>query len=285
MAFGPASLLSGSGGGGAVISEAVAAALSTLAVIPQGGASSAGRGTVYPYRPALWKKKALYSVTVPASSTAAAYDSNGVLRTTTTASTIYVFDAVLSGGHTESETITQHPIQTGANIADHAFSNAPQITLEIGMSDAMDSFTSGMWTGNTSKSVACWLTLKRLKDARVPLTLATRLDTYTNCLIASMQSPDTNRTRYGLRATVTFQKIFTADVATLSVSARPQTTDTSGNGVKQGAVPSAPVTQQHQLPSSFYTTITPSALKDSYGMVPNAGSWSSNSIASIPTGR
>ena len=89
------------------------------------------------------------------------------------------------------------------------------------MSDAMDSYIAGQWTGDNSKSVNTYQTLVDLAKARQPLTVTTRLNTYTNMVLASVSAPDTVETRFGLRASVVFEELFTGTVTSQQVSARP----------------------------------------------------------------
>src|SRR6202012_1869471 len=95
--------------------------------------------------------------------------------------------------------LTKKPIQTGYNISDNAVQVQPNIVLEIGMSDTMDQFQSGMGTGNASKSVSAFLTMQKLLQNRVLLTLATRLQTYQNVMLIKISAPEDSRTQYGLR--------------------------------------------------------------------------------------
>lgn len=259
--------------GGIIISEGVAAALAGISILPVRNTTPAPQGGVKPWRPPVWAKPALTSITVPAASTQPTIDGSGVMQTTIQASTMYVFDAVLKLNHMQSITKTSLPIQTGANISDHAYQNPATCILEIGMSDVMDAYSAGMWTAAASKSVAAWQTLLKLMKARVPLTLSTRLDVYTNVLIEKMEAPDDSRTRYGLRASITFSQIFTAITAQQTISARPQTTDLTGSGTVQGSTPSPTI-------SSLYNVLgidgTAGLDQSVDGVVPNAGAWTSN---------
>jgi hypothetical protein len=247
-----------------------------------------------PYRPTEWTTPALVSVTVPAT----------VAGKT---ATVYVFDAVLKLDHKRELQRTKHPIQASATspvaaISDHAFKDPARVTLEIGMSDAMESYAPGMWTSNASKSVSAFQTLVSLQDARALVTLTTRLATYGNMLVESIQPTESSKTLHGLRAVVVFSQIFLAQLSASEVansggssasgsnaseknvggfivadgqqvnatgtwgpsdSARPQTTDSSPLGTQQpGDVPDA-ITSQHE--------VAPSA-------VPGAGDWSSSNI-------
>lgn len=231
------------------------------------------------YRPSQWSQPALTVITVPSSSSstvdAGADPITGAARPTTSASSgsIYVFDAVFRTEHTQELRKTEHPVQTGASIVDHAYLLAPRVVMEIGMSDVMDSYQQGMWGGSTSKSVSAFQTLLTLQRNRTLFTLTTRLNNYANMLIDGIQSPDTAASLYGLKATVVLSGIFVASVDASGnsaetvgapVSARPDTTDSTQLGpVKGQPVPQA-LQQQHQI-------TTPSN-------IPGAGNWSSNKV-------
>jgi len=221
--------------------------------------------------------------------------------------TTYVFDAVLELEHDQRLEKTRHPVQTGADISSHAYLMPPRLVLFIGMSDAMDAYASGANNANTagsatpdnvtpfsgsstSKSVNAYQTLISLQLARQPLTVTTRLRTYANMLITSINPREDYKTIAGLRVRVEFEQIFTATTAVSAVtsplssltalSARPDATQQTGLGqVNPSAVPS--ITQrQFQYPP--VVAATPSgpvnAAIDVYNNVvnvPGAGFYSS----------
>ena len=59
----------------------------------------------------------------------------------------WFFDAFLSINHESKLTITDHPIQSGSSITDHAFLESRTLTFEIGMSDAAKDFVPGQFEG------------------------------------------------------------------------------------------------------------------------------------------
>jgi hypothetical protein len=122
----------------------------------------------------------------------------------------YFFDAYLKIDHDSSLRVTEHPVQTGANISDHAYLLPATVVMEIGMSDAMDAYESGMFQGDASKSVSAYKTLQRLQEERAPLTLVTRLRKYENMIVENVHAPDEAKSYYGLRATVLFKQIIMA---------------------------------------------------------------------------
>jgi hypothetical protein len=186
-------------------------------VQPDDGTTSSD-GSSGPYRPSQWGDTALYSITVPASSTSDA--------------TVLVFDAVLRSNQSQPVVPTEHPVQTGTNVSDHAIVKQARVTLEIGMSDAMDEFSPGMWGGGSTKSINAFQTLTSLKNNITLLTLTTRLASYTNMLIVDIQPHEDYTTLNALKATVLFQQMFLTSVTTVNTSARPETTDSISNGAQ-----------------------------------------------------
>lgn len=189
----------------------------------------------------------------------------------------YVFDAVFRILHRRTVRKTSHPVLTGANISDHAYNVPSTVTLEIGMSDAMASYQSGVWVGASTKSISAWQILKNLAQQKTLFNLATRLDTYYNMLIIDISSPDDNKTGHALRATVVLEELLAASIiSTPPLSAVPQTSGSTQNGVVQPNAPNSSQVQQYQIPSSQYQNV------QTYPQVPGAGSISSNNLGSLP---
>ena len=170
----------------------------------------------------------------------------------------FFFDAVLNVSTEHGATVTSHPVQTGANISDHMYLEPVQITMEIGMSDAMASIVRGQWTGAYTKSISAYRKLCELQAARIPFTVLTRLNQYPNMVIRSISVNDNANTLYGLRATVNLQQLILASVSTEKVSARGWI---SGGGANRGEV------QPREMPTS------------------QIGSWTGETVNGSQTGR
>lgn len=223
-----------------------------------------------PWSPPQWAQPALTMLTVPASS-------NSSTGQPAAAPTSYVFDAVFRVLHSRSIRKTQHPVLTGANVSDHAYVEPARVTLEVGMSDAMASFSAGVWVGWSTKSISAYQILKNLALNKTLFTLTTRLDTYSNMLIEHIDAPDENKTLHGLRATFTLGEIIAGGVtsANSSSSARPQTTGSNSSGTVQSTTPDPSAVSQHVLPSASY----PNA--PSFSPVPGSGNASSNNLGQL----
>lgn len=147
----------------------------------------------------------------------------------------YIFDAYFSINHESGLTITEHPVQSGANISDHAYMEAKTLIFEIGMSDVMQDTIGkdiSKFNGDSSsRSVNAYKILKQLQEERLPIEVITRLGTYKNMLIETISTQEDNKTTYGLRATVTLKEIFVVQVTTVKISERPHKSEETNEGV------------------------------------------------------
>lgn len=269
----------------------VTKALSNAAQTVVGEVVNTIASLVGPWRPPQWAKPAETSITVPgspfsqqSSGGAAAIGQIGqgtpgsnftfsvvdnVQQTSATPDIIYVFDAVLMLEHTQEIELTKHPVQSGANISDHAFIQPARLGLDIAMSDAMQSYTIGQWASAPSKGVSAYQTMLALELSRTPVTVKTRLNTYTNMVIIGIHSRDENKTNHGLRASITFEQVFMGSTNTQNASsARPQ--DTNSTGV--GSIPTTPV------PGPVTTNYLELPPAPDAPVVSGAGSYSSNPV-------
>ncbi|MDF2636577.1 MAG: hypothetical protein K0R78_3451 [Pelosinus sp.] len=145
----------------------------------------------------------------------------------------FFFDAILRVEHTTTLKSTEHPVQTGANIVDHAYVEPAIIVMEIGMSDAMASMVKNQFTVGDSRSVSAYRTLLELQRSRLPFRVHTRLNLYENMLIEEISAADDAKTQHSGRFTVTLKEIFVVEVSTTTVSAREHSTGQTNRGVQQ----------------------------------------------------
>jgi hypothetical protein len=198
------------------------------------------------YRPLNWANQPqLYSMTctlpAPTPSTGSNNNQSATTNPQTQSPTTYYFDATLRVEHTQELVCTEHPVQVGPAIVDHAYLRPARVVLEVGMSDAMQSFSSSQYTGGKSKSVSAYQTFKQIQSARVPITLSTRLDTYQNMVLEDVRGTEDSRTFRGFRGSLHFRQIISASVSQTTVSVRPDQTDSTNEGTK-GVLPVDPTT-------------------------------------------
>lgn len=156
----------------------------------------------------------------------------------------WFFDAYLKMTHTSRLQITDHPVQIGSALTDHAILKPRELTMEVGMSDVATSFVPGQFEDGYSRSVRAFQILKQLQELRVPIQVHTRLGLYENMLIEVLSAPDDYTTLEGLRATVTFREIIVAQVKTVQISARSTVTDTLNRGSPEPTTPNQSILKQ-----------------------------------------
>lgn len=153
----------------------------------------------------------------------------------------YFFDAFLNVNYTSELTITNHPVQNGANVSDHAYQEPVTIKMEILMSDSAvnydddtgaDSNSNSTFEGlGYTRSVGAYRLLRQLQKDRRVFTIGTRLEEFQNMMIESINVDDDVETLYGLKATVTLKQVFIANEKVVKASLRSQTTETTSTTV------------------------------------------------------
>lgn len=136
----------------------------------------------------------------------------------------FIFDAVFMTNHSANATVTQHPVQSGTSISDHAYMEPDEVSIDIGMTD-----TAASVSGGASHSVNAYTQLRAIMELRELVTLVTRLRTYRNMLITSISVPDDYRTMYALRASIVFQQINVVSVSTVTVQETVTSSKTTTN--------------------------------------------------------
>lgn len=134
------------------------------------------------------------------------------------------FDAVFNTSHAATVTVTSQPVQMGANIADHAYLEPDTVTMDIGMTDAATD-------ASPNHSVNAYNMLRAVMEEREPISLYTRLKSYTDMLVVSLSVEDDYKTATALRATVMLQKILMVNVATVQV--QQSVSSSKGGGTKK----------------------------------------------------
>jgi hypothetical protein len=180
---------------------------------------------------------------------------------------LMIFSMPIQAEHEQELVVTEHPVQSGASIADHAYLRPARLVLDVGMSDAMDAFFNpSTWTGAPTKSVSCYQTLLALQASRIPLQITTKLRTYQNMLIVNPFAQETKKTIAGLRVQISFQQIFMAKVVVPPASARPQDTNSTDLGQVNPQPPTSAQSSQNIIPyatvdlTAGSTTVTPTSL-------------------------
>ena len=166
---------------------------------------------------------------------------------------------VIRESHKDELTITEHPIQLGSPIADHAFKRPAELTIECAWSDSpparnlLDAAqnilsstrtASSVLTGEAStQSKAAYALLRGLQDNRVLLDVTTGKRIYTNMLLQSLSVVTEADSENILMVTAVLREVFIvqAQTATIPLSreshALPSQTTPPVNGGTKALTP------------------------------------------------
>lgn len=130
--------------------------------------------------------------------------------------------------HSDNLIITDHPVERGAIISDHAFKLPCEVEMRVGWSDS----TAGE-EGFVDEVYAEMLDLQMLRE---PFDVYTTRRVYQNMLVRSIAVTNDQRTEHALMASIGLREVLITDTSTTTTPAQdmPQKTGAETNtGVKQ----------------------------------------------------
>jgi len=136
-------------------------------------------------------------------------------------------DVTIEETSLDATKITDHPVEVGAAITDHAFNLPVEVTMRVGWSD------SGNFEGY---SEAIYGALLQLKAARIPFDISTGKRFYRQMLIQALQNTTDQQTENALIATVSCREIIltSTEVSQADGQGSPEQT---GDPSQRGQVP------------------------------------------------
>lgn len=152
-------------------------------------------------------------------------------------------DITISEEHSDDVLITKHPVDTGANINDHAIKQPSVVRCTYGWSDSSRLINSlldlSILKGLESTSDIYDLLLQLQKN-RTLLTVKTGKRTYENMILTGLRVSTTENTESALIADCTFEEIILANVETVTLAPEKQQdasrTASVNNGGQKNAI-------------------------------------------------
>lgn len=166
---------------------------------------------------------------------------------------------IISEKHGSEVEITGNPIETGAEVNDHAYVRPKEIVLEVADSSAATTFAA----------------LVAFQESRVPFTLVTGLTVYEDMLIQSIDATRDAENSRILRATVTCRQVIIVSTGTAPASdakSKSKSTKARAGGKKSNSAVS---------PSKSLST--DSATQDRAADVVSSGDQASSSVSTPKT--
>jgi hypothetical protein len=122
-----------------------------------------------------------------------------------------VMDVTIEENHTDELEITEHPVEQGAAVTDHAYLKPASVTIKAGVSD------SGAVSRGDKASVVMYEALRKLQASREPFDIVTGKRVYHNMLIKSLSVPDDSTTANALIFTAELQQVILVSVKAVTI--------------------------------------------------------------------
>lgn len=163
----------------------------------------------------------------------------------------FTAQVTVSEAHQDDVTLTDHPVERGSPITDHAYKNPASLTLVVGWSN---SSLAGATMGRSYVQII-YERLLKLQAAREPFDVTTGKRKYSNMVIVSLATETDEKTEnvlivsVGLREVIIVRTQAVNIVPAREVQAEPaKTAETSEAGTKQAVpAPNANVTALKRL--------------------------------------
>lgn len=153
-------------------------------------------------------------------------------------------DVTISEEHSDSVTVTKHPVDTGANVADHAYKNPGVVRCTFGWSDSsrlINSLLDGSIFKGMQTTEDVYEFLQGLQASRQPIALRTGKRYYPQVILTELRVTTTQDTESCLLVDCTFEELLVArtQIVTLApeYQRNPSKTASVMNGGQRNATP------------------------------------------------
>ncbi|EHP5951335.1 hypothetical protein KMY31_003685 [Escherichia coli] len=135
---------------------------------------------------------------------------------------IFVPDVVVSEKHVDALEITEHPVEFGAAINDHAYKRASEVTMECGFAgggsvlDLVNLSSIGLRVGESPREI--YQQLLDLQKSQVPFDVVTGKRTYSNMLIRAIEATTDRTSENVLSCVLTLREVIMSDTQSITVT-------------------------------------------------------------------
>lgn len=131
-------------------------------------------------------------------------------------------DVVVSEKHQDALEITEHPVEIGAPVSDHAYKRPSEVTMEIGFSgggsllDFADTSALGISLGASPKEI--YQQILDLQASRVPFDVTTGKRQYSNMLIRAIDVTTDRTSENVLMCVLTLREVIISQTESITVA-------------------------------------------------------------------
>ena len=115
---------------------------------------------------------------------------------------LLTLDASISQTHTRSASVTDHPVESGADVSDHIRVDPIRVTV-----NGIVTATRLGQQGDTTKEIEAWATLEGLLEAKTPITLVTSLRTYDSMVLVSCSTSREKSLAHAIAPQLEFRQV------------------------------------------------------------------------------
>lgn len=150
----------------------------------------------------------------------------------------------ISEKHSDTLEITEHPIEDGAPVSDHAYKRPPEVTMELGFAgggsllDGVDTtqmfnLNSGLSLGTSPREI--YQQLVALQESRVPFDVTTGKRQYQNMLIKSLDVTTDKVSENVLMCALTLRNVIISRTHSISVADKANMADGASTSAVQNS--------------------------------------------------
>jgi hypothetical protein len=159
----------------------------------------------------------------------------------------YFFDVIFSEDYVFETVVTQHPVQSGANVNDHVYQQPATITFDVGVSNCLGSIVKGQFDGLKVRTASAFAIFQMLQKTAPQIEVDAVINgvifPFFPMVIKSLKIRRDKSTQNALRMTVVMQQIILTDAVSQEItfsrsyvwdplSDDPQTTDQTNTGTQ-----------------------------------------------------
>lgn len=135
---------------------------------------------------------------------------------------LIVPSVVVSEKHSDTLEITEHPVETGAPVSDHAYKRPSEVVMEVGFAgggsllDFIDTSSLGLTLGLSPKET--YQQILDLQISRIPFDVVTGKRLYSNMLIRAIEVTTDRTSENVLMAVLTLREVIITQTQQIAVA-------------------------------------------------------------------
>lgn len=173
---------------------------------------------------------------------------------------VLVPSVIISEKHQDALEITEHPVEIGAAVNDHAYKRAAEVTMEVGFAgggsllDFVDTSTIGLSLGKSPEEV--YQELRDLQSSREPIDVITGKRKYSNMLIRAIEVTTDKTSENVLMCVLTLREVIISQTESVAVADKENMQDGVSTSAMQNTGTKAPTPANNSLLKSGLDWVT-----------------------------